>query len=224
MATFFENAPDSFKRMICSALRNALEVEMLEIMEEHAIEERDGYGQFRWNVIMSNLKGKCKFFGVCQRRSWRFPVVYYPEMDYLITFMTDERLAEMQRKKDKGMHYLCAASCWNRDVVAQEEQLRMDFPHADIDDSWIKKSQEQMAECVDVDPQKVKGHILVAFTCKSDVLTNVQAMRLTANLDISTETENWTSYIEQPYAEANTVIDPQITMDDDDDEQMVSLK
>lgn len=50
-------------RAIVEALRTALEVVMPEIMSDNNLRERNGYGQFRWNVIIAQLREQCQYLG-----------------------------------------------------------------------------------------------------------------------------------------------------------------
>lgn len=48
---------------IVNALQEALEHIMPEIMSDHHLSERNGYGQFRWNPIITQLRDKCQHLG-----------------------------------------------------------------------------------------------------------------------------------------------------------------
>lgn len=49
---------------IVNALQEAIEHIMPEIMSDHHLSERNGYGQFRWNPIITQLRDKCQALGV----------------------------------------------------------------------------------------------------------------------------------------------------------------
>ena len=127
---------DGLEQIITRAIQTALEVVMPSIMEDYNLEQRNGYGQFRWNAIISLLQKECIHvgwidFGLCKRGGWVVPVLFHPKTSRLITLMTEERLSDMQRKRDKGKHYLCGASVFNQGLIPQEEQIMMDLPPAD---------------------------------------------------------------------------------------------
>ena len=74
---------DVIDRAIVDALRQALENIMPDIMSDNNLQERNGYGQFRWNVIIAQLREQCQHLGwldfsVCKRGAWKTPVLYHP--------------------------------------------------------------------------------------------------------------------------------------------------
>lgn len=212
---------------IVEALRQALENIMPDIMTDNNLSERLAYGQFRWNVIIAQLKDKCQHLGwlepgLCKRGAWKTPVLFHPEKRFIFTLMTESTFASIQRRKNKGMHYLCAGADFNQDLQAQFEQQELDLPPVESSAAqWIVKSKEQLAEAVKVNVGEVNGHILVLFDTQVDKLISVRAVRLTSKLEISTEEENWTKYIRIPYS-ANQEIIP-LQNDDSEDEELVEL-
>lgn len=213
--------------MIVEALRYSLEDKMPDIMSDNNLTERNGYGQFRWNVIMSQLREKCDalgwmLYGICKRGAWKTPVLFHSDSRYIFTFMTVETFYDVQRRKKKGEHYLCGCASYNQDVNPTAEQLEMDIPKVSVDSKmWVAKSREQLAGAVERDVGEISGHILVLFDVKNDKLISVRAVRLTSNLEISTEQEDWSKYIKLPY-ETTEVVQPQQTADDE--EILVELK
>ena len=136
--------------------------------------------------------------------------------------MTEDTFSGIQRRKDKGNHYLCAAADFNQNVQPQYEQTKLDLPPVeDAASQWIAKSKEQLSDAVKVDVGDINGHILVLFDTQADQLISVRAVRLTSKLEISTEEENWTKYIQMPYSATQTVIPSQ--NDDTEDEALVEL-
>ncbi len=212
---------------IVDALRLALENVMPEIMSDNGLTERNGYGQFRWNVIIAQLRDKCQHLGwldmgVCRRRAWKTPVLFHYASRNIITLMTEDTFATVQQRKDKGKHYLCGGASFNKDVKAQHEQLKMDLPGVSSDSKpWIAQSQEQLARAVYADVGDIDGHILVLFDVHGDKLLTVRAVRLTKDLEISTEEEDWSQYIRKPY-EVNRTVVPQQN-ENDDEEALVEL-
>lgn len=80
---------------------------------------------------------------------------------------------------------------------------------------------EQLAAAVNLDVGEINGHILVVFDEKNDKLISVRAVRLTKDLEISIEEEDWTKYIRMPYI-TDQAIEPQLDSDDED-EMLVEL-
>ncbi|MEY8518083.1 DUF5986 family protein [Lachnospiraceae bacterium 29-84] len=120
-------------RAIVEALRTALEVAMPEIVSDNNLRERNGYGQFRWNVIIAQLREQCQYLGwldceTCTRGAWKTPVLFYTVSRNIITFMTEDTFRTVQRRKDKGKHYLCGGAGFNQGVKAQYDQLKLDLP------------------------------------------------------------------------------------------------
>ena len=74
-------------------------------------------------------------------------------------------------------------------------------------EKWVAKSREQLADAVRVNVGEIEGHILILFNVHSDKLLSVRAVRLTQELEISTEEEDWSAYIRMPFA-ANEIVDP----------------
>lgn len=212
---------------IVDALRLALEVVMPGIMDDNNLTERNGYGQFRWNVIIAQLRERCLHLGwidfsVCPRGAWKTPVLFHPLSRNLITFMTENTFKTVQRRKDKSRHYLCGGASFNKDVKAQYEQLELKLPGVSVDDEkWVAQSREDLAASVCEDVGEITGHILVLFDVHTDRLLSVRAVRLTPTLEISTEVEDWTQYIRMPYA-ANQEIEPQQN-NEGDEEELVEL-
>lgn len=212
---------------IVEAIRQALENVMPEIMEDNGFQERNGYGQFRWNAIIAQLREKCQHLGwidvgTCKRGAWKTPVLFHPASRNLFTLMTEDTFLEVQKRKDKGKHYLCGSASYNHDVHPLVEQQRMDLPPVDkMYEKWVAKSQEQLAEAVKLAVGDVGGHILVLFKVDDDKLLSVRAVRLTPELAISTEEEDWSKYIRVPFS-ANETIKPQ-NHDEDDGEDLVEL-
>lgn len=212
---------------IVEALRQSLEDIMPDIMADNNLQERNGYGQFRWNVIISQLRDKCQHLGwidigICKRGSWKTPVLFHPASSFIFTFMTEKTFEGVQRRKDKGTHYLCGGASFNKDLQPQFEQLQMELPPIDSDSKkWIAESQEQLASAVRLDVGEINGHILVLFDARDDKLLGVRAVRLTKNLEISTEEEDWTKYIRVQFDTSKTV-EP-INNDDEDGDMLVEL-
>jgi len=214
---------------IVESIRLAIEDVMPEIMQEHNLVERNGHGQFRWNPIISCLRDKCDqigwfSLGTCKRGGWRVPVLFHPASNYILTLMTESNLKVVQKNKDKGQHYLCAASAKNMDTTAKEEQLKLDLPPIGKDASrWIAETQEQLAECVRTTVGNIEGHILIVFDTSGDNLSSVRAVRLTPSLEESTEEEDWSQYIRMPYS-SYEVVEPRNLQNEDDGEVLVELK
>lgn len=212
---------------IVDALRLALEVIMPGIMDDNDLTERNGYGQFRWNPIITQLREKCQHLGwidfnVCRRGAWKTPVLFHATPRDLITFMTEDTFKTVQRRKDKGSHYLCGGASFNQNIKAKYEQLELELPGVLPDmEKWVAKSREELAVAVGASVGEIEGHILVLFDAHVDRLLTVRAVRLTPSLEISTEEENWTQYIRMPYA-ANKEIEPQQN-NEDDEEELVEL-
>ena len=218
---------DIIDHSIVEALRLALEKYMPEIMLDNNLIERNGYGQFRWNVIIAQLRDKCQHLGwldlgICKRGAWKTPVLFHPASRNLFTLMTEGTFREVQRRCEKGKHYLCGCASFNHSVQPQAEQLMMELPRVEADSAkWVAESREQLATSVHLDVGEINGHILVLFDVYEDKLLTVRAVRLTSNLEISTEEEDWTKYIQIPYA-TSEIVSPQQN-NDDEDESFVEL-
>lgn len=216
-----------FDRRIVNSLRLSLEDIMPEIMNDHNLTERNGYGQFRWNVIIAQLRDECRHigwfdFGICPRGGWKTPVLFYPASHNIITFMTEDTFYSIQRRKDKAKHYLCGAASFNQNVEPEYEQLRLELPSISSDtDEWVAKSREQLAHAIHASVGDIEGHILVLFDVRADKLLTVHAVRLTKNLELSTEKEDWSCYIRMPYT-TNQEVDPQ-QCSENDEENLVEL-
>lgn len=212
---------------IVDALRLALEDVMPEIMSDNNLIERNGYGQFRWNVIIAQLREKCQHLGwldinVCPRGAWKTPVLFHLTSRNIFTLMTENTFRTVQKRKDKEKHYLCGAASFNQSVKAQYEQLELELPGISTDmEKWVVQSQEQLAKAIHADVGEIEGHILVLFDIYNDKLLTVRAVRLTQSLEISTEEENWSQYIGMPYA-ADQEVEPQQN-NEDDEEDLVEL-
>lgn len=208
---------------IVDGLRLALENVMPEIMADNNLIERNGHGQFRWNVIIAQLRDKCQHLGwlelsICARGAWKTPVLFHPLSRNIFTIMTEDTFKSVQRRKDKGKHYLCGAAGFNQNVEPQCEQLKMDLPGVSADaKEWVARSQEQLAKSVRADVGEIEGHILVLFEAHADKLLSVRAVRLTQSLEISTEEEDWTRYVRMPYA-ADQTVEPQQNREDEEEE------
>ena len=218
---------DAVDHAIVEAIRIALEDVMPEIMIDHNLRERNGYGQFRWNVIIAQLRDKCQHLGwfdlnICSRGGWKTPVLFHPVTRNIITLMTESTLLSVQKRKDKGRHYLCGGASFNQNVVAQHEQLELELPGISPDsEKWIAKSKEQLANSVHADVGEIEGHILVLFDAYADKLLTVRAVRLTQGLEISTEEENWSQYIGMPFSSNQEVVPQQNS--EEFEEELVEL-
>ena len=223
----FKFGLDIIDHAIVEALRQALENVMPDIMTDNNLQERNGYGQFRWNVIIAQLRDKCQHLGwldlgICKRGAWKTPVLFYPTSRNLFTLMTEGTFIEVQRRKEKGKHYLCGGASFNHDLQPQEEQMQMDLPPVEnTAEKWVAQSREQLASAVHLDVGEIAGHILVLFDVYADKLLSVRAVRVTSDLAISTEEEDWSKYIRLPFT-ATQIIETQKT-DDDDGEELVEL-
>ena len=204
---------DAVDRAIVEALRTALEDVMPDIMSDNNLLERNGYGQFRWNVIIAQLRDKCHHIGwfemgTCSRGAWKTPVLFHLASRNILTLMTEDTFKTVQRRKDKGKHYLCGGSSFNQNVEAQLEQMELCLPGILPEtEKWVAKSREQLADAVRVNVGEIEGHILVLFNVHDDKLLSVRAVRLTQELEISTEEEDWSAYIRMPFA-ANEMVEP----------------
>lgn len=210
-------------RAIVEALRHALEDIMPDIMSDNNLSERNGYGQFRWNVIIAQLREKCQHIGwfelgVCPRGAWKTPVLFHPTTRDIFTFMTEDTFKTTQRRKDKGKHYLCGGASFNQNVEPQHEQIELCLPGVLPEtEKWVAKSREQLSNAVHVDVGEIEGHILVLFNVHDDKLLSVRAVRLTHELEISIEEEDWSRYIRVPYAAAQ-MVEPYRNRDEDEEE------
>lgn len=217
------------KHAIVEALRSSLEDRLPEMMQDYEITERNGYGQYRWNFIITQLRNTCTRLGwivtdgLCQRGSWKLPVLFYEKSHILITLMTEGTFSQIQKSNSKGKHYLCGAASFNHNVDAKYEQLEMQLPGIIPDDEkWIVASQEQLTAAVCKDVSDIAGHVLILFDVQSDRLLSVRAVRLTPTLEISTEGEDWSNLIHVPY-DATQIVTPQESNQDEDD-LLVSLR
>lgn len=223
----FKFGLDIIDHAIVESLRQALENVMPDIMADNNLQERNGYGQFRWNVIIAQLRDKCQHLGwleleTCKRGAWKTPVLFHPASRNIFTLMTEGTFAEVQRRKEKGKHYLCGGASFNHDLQPQEEQMRMELPPVEnTAEKWVAESREQLASAVHLDVGEISGHILVLFDVHDDKLLTVRAVRLTTDLEISTEEEDWSQFIRMPFAATQT-IEPQQN-DDDEGEELVEL-
>lgn len=215
-------------RAIVEALRVSLEDVMPEIMSDNNLIERNGYGQFRWNPIIAQLRDKCQHLGwldlnILPRRGWKTPVLFYPASRNILTLMTEDTFRNVRKQSNKGTHYLCGGASFNLGVEAQYEQLELDLPGISPDaEIWVAKSREELAAAVHVDVGEIEGHILVLFEVRADKLLTVRAVRLTPKLEISTEEEDWSRYIRMPYA-ADQTIEPQQSSEDEEEELVALL-
>lgn len=200
--------------LIVDALCVAIEDIMPDIMSEHNLLEQNGYGQFRWNVIIAQLRGQCKYLGdldfnTCRRGAWKTPVLFHPASRNLITFMTENTFKTVQHRKDKAKHYLCGGASFNQGIKAHYEQMALEIPCISMDEQkWVAKSREELAAAVHKDVGEISGHILVLFSIYADTLLSVRAVRLTPNLEISSEEEDWSLYIHRTY-DTGRNIEPQ---------------
>lgn len=219
---------DANAHAIVEALRRALEDIMPDIMADNNLQERNGYGQFRWNVIIAQLKDSCRHLGwfdmgTCKRGAWKTPVLFHLTTHSIITLMTEGTFADVQQRKEKGKHYLWGGASFNHDAHPQTEQIQMDLPPVETTNQqkWIAKSRKQLAEALQLNEMDISGHILVLFEVRNDRLLSVRAVRLTNNLEISTEEEDWSNYIRTPF-NASQIIEPQQN-NDDEGESLVEL-
>lgn len=223
----FKFGLDIIDHVIVEALRQALENVMPDIMIDNNLQERNGYGQFRWNAIIAQLREKCQHLGwldlgICKRGAWKTPVLFHPASRNLFTLMTEGTFVEVQRRKEKGKHYLCGGASYNHNLQPQMEQMQMDLPPVErTAEKWVAESREQLASAVHLDVGEINGHILVLFDVHDDKLLSVRAVRVTSDLAISTEKEDWSEYIRMPYEATQTVVPQQ--NDDDEGESLVEL-
>ena len=210
---------------IVDSLKEALEHEMVDIVDEFGYGTRLGYGQFRWNPIIKHLSLMCDHLGWVEfsklrRGAWRAPVLFCPAKHVLLTLMTESTFKDLQRKKNNKGHYLYGCASFNSDIEA--EQTCIDLPdETNSSEKWIVQTREQLARAVQADVGDIAGHILVLFDVVNDVVVKVRAVRLTPELEISQEEEDWSPYIKAPY-DANRHVEPQQN-DDEDEEQFVTL-
>ena len=223
----FKFGLDIIDHVIVEALRQALENVMPDIMIDNNLQERNGYGQFRWNAIIAQLREKCQHLGwldlgICKRGAWKTPVLFHSASRNLFTLMTEGTFVEVQRRKEKGKHYLCGGASYNHNLQPQMEQMQMDLPPVErTAEKWVAESRAQLASAVHLDVGEINGHILVLFDVHDDKLLSVRAVRVTSDLAISTEEEDWSKYIRMPYEATQTVVPQQ--NDDDEGESLVEL-
>ena len=210
---------------VVNSLKDALEHEMAEIMDEFSYGTRLGYGQFRWNPIIKHLGFMCDHLGWIEssnlrRGAWRAPVLFAPDRRVLLTLMTENTFKDLQRKKNNKSHYLYGCASFNSDI--EGNQIFLDLPEEPNDSvKWVAQTREQLARAVHSDVENISSHILVLFDVVNDIVIKVRAVRLTPELEISQEEEDWSPYIKAPY-DANRHVEPQQN-DEDDEEQFVTL-
>lgn len=214
-------------RAIVEALRSSVEDIMPEIMNENNLTERNGYAQFRWNPIITQLRDQCRQLGwldlsALSRGGWNTPVLFHAASRNILTLMAEGTFRRVQKKSARGTHYLCGGASFNQGLEAQYEQLELELPGISPDAAvWVAKSREELATAIRVDVDEIAGHILVLFEARDDKLLTVRALRLTPALAISTEEEDWSRYIQMPYA-ADQTIEPQ-RGSEDEEEELVAL-
>lgn len=219
---------DGLEHAIVAAVQSAIEIIMPNILLDNNFQTRNGYGQFRWNAIITRLHETCDQLGwvdfnTCSRGAWKTPVLFHPASGYLVTFMTEETFKTTQHRRDKGRHYLCGVASLNSNVTAEEDQLKLELPGVSTStNTWVAKSREDFINSVNATDNDVKGHILVLFEAHADKLLKIRAVRITPTLEISTEAEDWTRYIGIPY-NTHQKIEPQNNHIDDEDERFVEL-
>jgi len=108
----FKFGLDIIDHVIVEALRQALENVMPDIMIDNNLQERNGYGQFRWNAIIAQLREKCQHLGwldlgICKRGAWKTPVLFHPASRNLFTLMTREHLWKSNAER-KRASIICA--------------------------------------------------------------------------------------------------------------------
>ena len=215
-------------KWIVKTLKEAIEISMPEIMADNDLDYKNGYGQFRWNVIIKHLNAMCRCIGwvecgVCDRASWKLPVLYHDASKYIITLMTESRFKDIQRQKGKARHYLCGAASFNNNIQAKYEQLCLDIPKIGSDNGdYIIRSRKDLVKAVGKDESFILGHILVLFDVFNDKLLKVRAVRVTKDLEISTEEEDWSRFISDDVAE-NKVVEPQYVESNDEEDTLVEL-
>lgn len=215
------------KQGIVNALQLSTENIMPEIMVDNNLLERNGYGQFRWNVIISQLRGMCYHLGwielsICPRGGWKTPVLYHPKTGLIITLMTEDTFKTVQKRTDKGKHYLCGGASFNQGLEPQYEQIELELPGVPVDlDPWVVQSREQLARAVKASAEEIKGHVLVLFDTYADKLLSVRAVRLTPSLEISTAEEDWSELIGKGF-DAYGIVEP-LQNAEDEYEELVEL-
>lgn len=216
-----------FKHDVVNALRLSIEDVMPEIMMEHNLLERNGYGQFRWNAIISQLRDMCYHLGwielnTCSRGGWRTPVLYHQKTNFIITLMTENTFKIVQKRTDKGKHYLCGGASFNQGLEPQYEQIELELPGVPVDsEPWVVQSREQLASAVKASVEEIRGHVLVLFDTYADKLLSVRAVRLTPSLEISTAEEDWSELIGKAF-NAYGMVEPQQN-GEDEYEELVEL-
>lgn len=125
-------------------------------------------------------------------------------------------------QKGKGQALSVRGASYNHNLQPQMEQMQMDLPPVErTAEKWVAESREQLASAVHLDVGEINGHILVLFDVHDDKLLSVRAVRVTSDLAISTEEEDWSEYIRMPYEATQTVVPQQ--NDDDEGESLVEL-
>jgi hypothetical protein len=194
--------PVSLKRAIVKSIYDAIEQD---VAVERSHRNYPYYNQpwvAMWNHMGANLIEAITNDDVviitAKRGPWSFILIYFETEKTIITIMSEDRLATLQRQyRNRPMHYLdILIQRYNRDI--EPLQTRLDIPdmeqfEEDEIDLVLSKICPQIKE-------QAEKHLLITFDRKNDSLISVKAKRLAA-IDMSeVATEDWTAYIDVSYA------------------------
>lgn len=100
-----------------------------------------------------------------------------------LTLRTEDTFKGIQRRKDKGKHYLCGAAYFNEELDAQYEQLKLVLPGVSADlEECVYRSQEQLAQSIHAEVGEIKDISWFCSILIVDRLLGVRAVVLHIHL------------------------------------------
>jgi hypothetical protein len=196
---FIDKLEQEIKREVSCAIRDAIEVNMVEDRNARDfIVYPMGWARM-WAHIGTNVAERLvddKYVVIKARRgAWPFVLVLDRSSRTLFTIMSKDRYLGVQKKwNGKSYHYLDLLVCrYNRDVAPCQMSLDIEeFPHEKYSDEELE---EELSVLLSGYKDEIDRNVLICFERHEGVLLTLRAYLLSSpTLGIADE-ENWFKYI-----------------------------
>lgn len=172
---------------IIAAINNAVTTDIAEDLQRTGLnkETSNSVPQRIWDLINRNITNILLpnlITGYTHPNPWNIVTAFDKETGVLYSFMREARFKEIAKHQQKHVHYLKAlTSGFNNDV--ESEQMSF-FPEEQPNQFEVAKTIHQIAEDLNIPESIVRGHVLILFESKHEILHGVRACLVNGNLEI----------------------------------------
>lgn len=172
---------------IVDAIYNAVTTDIAEDLQRAGLYEKtsNSVSQRIWDLInrnITNIQLPNLITGYTHRNPWNIVTAFDKSTAVLYSFMREARFKEIAKHQQKHVHYLQAlTSGFNNDVEVEQMSF---FSEEQPDQFEVARTIHQIVEDLNIPETIVRGHVLILFESKHEILHGVRACLVNGDLDI----------------------------------------